>query len=154
MALSPQQLRAARELLGWTRVRLSALVGTSETSIAHYESERRLPTTLDLLMTRQVLEAAGVDFTSDEEPGLRDRKGGRLNEAGKLLTMTDAAARIGKSKRWLQDFLRTRPFGKLVGRKRLFCEDDIAAIIDASTRAANARKVKGRPAGAPAQREA
>ena len=154
MALSPQQLRAARELLGWTRVRLSALVGTSETSIAHYESGRRLPTTLDLLVARRVLEAAGVDFATDEEPGLGQRRAGEANEADRFLTMTEVAARIRKSKRWLQEFLRTRPLGKVIRRKRLFSEDDVAAIIDALTRAADAREVRGRRVSVPARTEA
>jgi Helix-turn-helix domain len=51
-----------------------------------------------------------------------------------LVTVAEVAARLHKSKRWLQEFLREKPFGRSAGRTRLFTEEDIAAIIDSLPR--------------------
>lgn len=47
-----------------------------------------------------------------------------------FITMDEVAKRLCVSKRWLQDFLKTRPFGKLAGRRRLFTEADVVAIFE------------------------
>lgn len=47
-----------------------------------------------------------------------------------LLTLDEAAARLHVSRRWLQGFLRGKPYGKMAGRKRLFTEIDVAAIYE------------------------
>ena len=43
--------------------------------------------------------------------------------------MTEAAERLGKSKRWLQEYLRKNPAGRMAGRTRLFTEEDFAALL-------------------------
>ena len=48
-----------------------------------------------------------------------------------LLRIEDVASRLHKSPRWMQDFLRQNPFGRMAGRTRLFTEADVAAIIEA-----------------------
>lgn len=44
----------------------------------------------------------------------------------RLLTLDETAAHLHVSRRWLQAFLRDRPYGRIAGRKRLFTEHDIA----------------------------
>ncbi len=51
--------------------------------------------------------------------------------APRLMTIPEVAERLHKSTRWMQDFLRQNPFGRMAGRTRLFTEADIAAIIEA-----------------------
>ena len=40
------------------------------------------------------------------------------------------ATRLHKSPRWLQSYLRERPFGRMAGRTRLFTDADILALIE------------------------
>jgi hypothetical protein len=47
-----------------------------------------------------------------------------------LYPLPDVAARLHKSPRWLQCYLRERPFGRMAGRTRLFTESDILALIE------------------------
>lgn len=47
-----------------------------------------------------------------------------------IFQMEEVAAQLGKSRRWLQDFLRDRPYGRMAGRKRLFTESDVATLIE------------------------
>jgi hypothetical protein len=47
-----------------------------------------------------------------------------------LFTLDETAARLRVSRRWLQEFLRGRPYGRMAGRKRLFTEADIAILIE------------------------
>jgi len=46
-----------------------------------------------------------------------------------LYRMEDVAKMLGKSKRWLQDFLRGRPIGRMAGRTRLFTQADLNRVI-------------------------
>jgi hypothetical protein len=46
-----------------------------------------------------------------------------------LFTIDELAARLHKSRRWLQAFLRGRDIGRLAGRTRLFTEGDVARLI-------------------------
>jgi hypothetical protein len=61
-ALTPMQLRAARKLLRWTRVKLSQL-DISATTIARFEDSGLFFKAFDPRKAREVLEAAGVEFT-------------------------------------------------------------------------------------------
>jgi transcriptional regulator with XRE-family HTH domain len=75
--LTPEQVKAARELLGWTRVRLAFRAGVvSENTIRRYEAGEGAAATLDLVAVRQILESAGVIFVEEngEGPGVRLRK--------------------------------------------------------------------------------
>ena len=47
-----------------------------------------------------------------------------------LYPLPDVAARLHKSPRWLQGYLREQPFGRMGGRRRLFTESDILALIE------------------------
>jgi ribosome-binding protein aMBF1 (putative translation factor) len=77
--ITPEQVRAARKLLGWTRVRLAARANTSERAIRRYEDGGGIAATLYLVRVRESLEAAGVIFVEEngEGPGVRLRKAGK-----------------------------------------------------------------------------
>jgi hypothetical protein len=48
----------------------------------------------------------------------------------RLLSISDVAKHLHKSKRWLQYFLKENPFGRMAGRTRLFTDADLAALIE------------------------
>jgi hypothetical protein len=47
-----------------------------------------------------------------------------------IFTLDESAAQLLVSRRWLQHFLRGRPYGRMAGRKRLFTESNIAKLIE------------------------
>jgi hypothetical protein len=53
----------------------------------------------------------------------------QLPDDGVALRMKDVAARLGKSVRWLQEYLRANPCGRFAGRSRIFTEADYAQLI-------------------------
>jgi hypothetical protein len=63
MTISPSQIKAARDLLGWTKVMLALQSGVGSFVIDKFErGERTLqPGSLDAL--RSALEAGGAEFT-------------------------------------------------------------------------------------------
>ena len=77
MTLTPDQVKAGRELAGWSRLRLAARVNVCDETIRRYERGGRAAATLDLMMVRQILEFAGVEFIAEngDQPGVRLRKG-------------------------------------------------------------------------------
>lgn len=46
-----------------------------------------------------------------------------------LHTVDDVAARLHKSRRWLQDWLRGKAIGRKAGRTRLFTDDDLRELV-------------------------
>ena len=74
--LTPEQVKAARELLGWTRMRLAFRFGVSEKTVGAFESGEPWSRPLDLGLVREWLEAAGVEFIAENgegPPGVRLR---------------------------------------------------------------------------------
>ncbi len=74
MTMTGQQVKAARGLLGWTQDTLAGETGVSRTTIAHFETGKNRPSALSVSMIRRALEAAGVEFTNSDEPGVKIRK--------------------------------------------------------------------------------
>ncbi len=81
--MTPAQLKAARELLGWGTQKLAGHSRTTPYLISTYERSGRVAVTYGrmclgdpLLAIRAVLEEAGIEFTSDDAPGVRLRKPG------------------------------------------------------------------------------
>jgi predicted transcriptional regulator len=75
--LTPEQVRSARQLLGWSRTRLAARIGvTHTTAIARYEDGKGQSRFLDLAIVRTVLESAGIIFGDErgDGPDVRLRK--------------------------------------------------------------------------------
>jgi transcriptional regulator with XRE-family HTH domain len=71
--LTPGQIRAPRELLGWSRIRLASRIGVGEVSIAILERGVRLPQKFDLNrgLLRSTFESAGVIFVEENGEGAR-----------------------------------------------------------------------------------
>lgn len=71
--VSIRQVKAARSLLGWSQRDLARASGISEPTIKRLEaSDGDLggrPSTAEAI--RRALEAAGVEFTNGEQPGVR-----------------------------------------------------------------------------------
>jgi transcriptional regulator with XRE-family HTH domain len=76
VTITPEQVRAARELLGWTSLKLALRVGVSEKAILAFEageqwSPPRSSTPLSPDLVRARLESAGVEFIAENEVRLR-----------------------------------------------------------------------------------
>lgn len=71
VAISPEQVKSARELLGWSQGELASKMGVSETAVSLFEREKRRLLVLDVSVLRSALEAAGVEFTNEGEPSVR-----------------------------------------------------------------------------------
>ena len=74
MPLSPEQCRAARGLLNWSQGLLAHEAKLARATLAEFELGRRTPHDRILDDIQSALEAAGVEFTNGEEPGVRLRK--------------------------------------------------------------------------------
>ena len=75
--ITPEQLRNARELLGWSRDRLAVQSETTAGFIAEFEIKGQIGTFLwhpygfnALDAIRGALEAGGIEFTNGDEPGV------------------------------------------------------------------------------------
>ncbi len=80
-AMTPDQMKAARLLLGWSIERLGAFSDTSYQMVRTFEQtgrimnmQRRLDLTDPIAAIRAALEEAGIEFTGGDEPGVRLRK--------------------------------------------------------------------------------
>lgn len=72
--LSPEQVKAARALLSWTKEELAGNCGVSTTTIRHLESGRRHPSLPIFSAIRDAFESAGVEFSNGAPPELRLRR--------------------------------------------------------------------------------
>jgi len=77
-AVTPEQCREARRLLGWHCQRLGARAGLSHHAVAGFETGRNRSRPSTVVALRTALEAAGVEFTDGDAPGVRlpDSPGG------------------------------------------------------------------------------
>jgi transcriptional regulator with XRE-family HTH domain len=69
--ITGEQIRAARKLLGWPRDRLAPRAGLSVSLLTKIEGGLRTPTNEHRLGIQGALEAAGVEFTNGDEPGVK-----------------------------------------------------------------------------------
>ena len=76
--ITPDQVRAARSLLGWSRERLAAHSGVTTIFVSTYEDTgrvmkmwSRVPSVDGLAAVRGTLEASGVEFTTGDQPGVK-----------------------------------------------------------------------------------
>jgi transcriptional regulator with XRE-family HTH domain len=72
--VKPAQVRMARAALNWSLQQLSEAAGVHRNTISNFETGRYAgePATLEAIST--ALEAAGVEFTNGDQPGVRLRK--------------------------------------------------------------------------------
>lgn len=59
-----------------------------------------------------------------------------------LYRLPEIAERLGKSPRWLKEFLRRNPHGRLAGRDRIFTDDDLKRLIDALPKAGERKQCR------------
>ena len=77
MAISAEQCRAGRGLLGWTQDQLATNARVSRATVADFESNTRRPMTNNLSAIEDAMFAAGVDFIAEvgaEGVGVRFRE--------------------------------------------------------------------------------
>ncbi|MFT8418319.1 MAG: helix-turn-helix transcriptional regulator [Acetobacter sp.] len=69
--IKSSQIRAARGLLNWTRDQLVTASGVPKSTLVRVETEATTPRQSTLCAIRAALEAAGVEFTDGDAPGVR-----------------------------------------------------------------------------------
>jgi transcriptional regulator with XRE-family HTH domain len=72
--LSQAQCRAARALLDWSQAVLAEKAEVAKQTLADFERGARQPYPRTLADIRSTLEAAGVEFTNGDSPGVRMKK--------------------------------------------------------------------------------
>src|SRR5947209_8257728 len=83
MTISPAQCRAARALLDWSQERLSAESKVGAKTIVDFEQGKRSPFPRTVRDLRETFEAAGIEFTNGNAPGLRLKPRRRPRQAKK-----------------------------------------------------------------------
>ena len=73
--IGPAHCRAARALLDWSRETLAQRSKVALRTIVDFERGARNPRDATFDAIRTALEAAGVEFTNGDQPGVRLRKG-------------------------------------------------------------------------------
>jgi predicted transcriptional regulator len=73
MPITPAQCRAARGLVEMDQGTLADGALVSRSVIIDFEKGRRVPVRNNLAAIQRVLEAAGVEFTNGDAPGVRLR---------------------------------------------------------------------------------
>jgi transcriptional regulator with XRE-family HTH domain len=82
-AIIAEQIRAGRELLGWSQEALAVAVNKRRATIAGFESGKRKPYARTVRQICVALEAAGVEFTHGGQPGVR------MAQSNILMTATE-----------------------------------------------------------------
>ncbi len=72
-SITPGQCRAARGLLNWTQQALADKARVSKPTVQNFELEKAKPYAGTIVLLRQAFEAAGIEFTNGEAPGVRLR---------------------------------------------------------------------------------
>lgn len=73
--LTPEQMKAARELLGWSQTDVANRIGLTEWVIGFFERGERLIRARYLRRVRSIFEAAGVIFVEGNGDGPAVRLG-------------------------------------------------------------------------------
>jgi transcriptional regulator with XRE-family HTH domain len=72
--ITSSQCRAARGLIGWNQQELASAAGVGVATIRLFETGKGEQRRSTLTVIRQALEAAGVEFTNGDQPGVRLRR--------------------------------------------------------------------------------
>lgn len=129
--ITPYQIKAARALLGWSRLQLGLRSNTSEHIVTTYEKAGRVAGQYGqtekgdpIAAIRATLEAAGVKFTNGKASGGMAAENipmtpGQVKVARKLLgwSRTQLGVCSGTSIHVVQAFERTGQVAKLYGRR-------------------------------------
>ncbi|WP_263484788.1 helix-turn-helix transcriptional regulator [Mesorhizobium sp. AD1-1] len=68
-AISVQQCRAARAMLGWSQGDLAEAAAVSRTTIVDFERSIRIPHRNNLAAIRRAFETAGIEFLAENGGG-------------------------------------------------------------------------------------
>jgi transcriptional regulator with XRE-family HTH domain len=79
--MTPSQCRAARGLLNWTQEEMASAARLSVVTVRNFENEKSMPQRATLDVIQRALEAAGVEFTNGEQPGVRLTKAAAAHSA-------------------------------------------------------------------------
>ena len=65
--ISTSQIKAGRSMLNWSAAELAKVSGVGPATIRRYEMQKGIPSanTTVLMMIKQTLESAGIEFTGD-----------------------------------------------------------------------------------------
>jgi transcriptional regulator with XRE-family HTH domain len=74
--ITGRQAKSARKLLGWSLARLASKVAVSDETIRKLESGGHRPPGDIIVSIRHALEAAGIEFMNEGEPGLKVKAAG------------------------------------------------------------------------------
>lgn len=69
--LTPALSRGARGILDWTQEQLAKKANVSLSTVKDFEAGRRTPIANNLEALQRALEAAGLEFTNGQQPGVR-----------------------------------------------------------------------------------
>jgi transcriptional regulator with XRE-family HTH domain len=72
--ITPAQCRGARGIIDFTQPELASKAGLGLSTVIDFERSRRPVSAKAIAAIRAALEAAGVEFTNGEQPGVRMRK--------------------------------------------------------------------------------
>jgi transcriptional regulator with XRE-family HTH domain len=72
--MTPDQCRMARAALNWTQNQLADASHVGIITVRNFELGKSQPNKSTLFLMRQAFEAAGVEFTNGEAPGVKLRK--------------------------------------------------------------------------------
>jgi len=72
--LTPAQCRAARGLIDWSQRQLAEAAGVGVATIRLFEAGKGEQRRATLSVIKNAFEAAGVEFTNGNQPGVRLRK--------------------------------------------------------------------------------
>jgi transcriptional regulator with XRE-family HTH domain len=78
--MTPAQCRAARGLLKWNQEDLASVAAVSSVTVRNFENEKSTPQRATLAMMQRALEAAGVEFTNGDQPGVRLKRARPLGQ--------------------------------------------------------------------------
>lgn len=67
--MSPEQVRAARNWLGWTQAELAERANVGLSTVKDYESAKRVPIANNLEAIKSALEKGGMKITADAVSG-------------------------------------------------------------------------------------
>jgi transcriptional regulator with XRE-family HTH domain len=87
--MNPAQCRAARGLLDWTQTKLADAAGIAPSTVLRFEQIRMAVSAQKVQAMQRALEAAGIEFTNGNEPGVKLRKGGPRGDPAASITVED-----------------------------------------------------------------
>jgi transcriptional regulator with XRE-family HTH domain len=96
--MTPSQCRAARGLLNWTQDEMASAAHLSVVTVRNFENEKSTPQRATLDVMQRALEAAGVEFTNGEQPGVRLTKAAARSAETASASNPKVAAKAGRRK--------------------------------------------------------